>query len=141
MSGRSKISLAVAFFCMVGPIMAQGQSSDLPAGLGKEVVQSVCTACHKANQITRSSGYSHAGWRELIGTMIDLSGSPEQEAITEYLATHFPENTRRQPKLIPGSASISFKEWKVPTLGQRSRDPVQAPDGSIWWAGQWGNLI
>jgi Streptogramin lyase len=29
----------------------------------------------------------------------------------------------------------------MPTLGQRSRDPIQAADGSIWWAGQFGNLI
>ena len=29
----------------------------------------------------------------------------------------------------------------MPTLGQRSRDPVEAADGSIWWAGQWGNVI
>ena len=120
---------------------AQRQSSDLPAGPGKELVQGVCVACHKINQITRSSGYTREGWRELIGTMIDLSGSPAHETITTYLTTHFPENTKRKPKLIPGSASISFKDWKVPTLGQRSRDPVQAPDGSIWWAGQWANLI
>ncbi len=38
-------------------------------------------------------------------------------------------------------AKVSFREWVVPTLGQRSRDPVEAPDGSIWWAGQWGNLV
>jgi virginiamycin B lyase len=121
--------------------MAQRQSSDLPAGPGKDVVQSLCTSCHRADQITRSSGYTPEGWQELIGTMIDLSGNPERDMITEYLATQFPENTRRQPKLIPGNVSISFTSWKVPTLGQRSRDPVQAPDGSIWWAGQWGNLI
>jgi virginiamycin B lyase len=77
----------------------------------------------------------------LIGTMIDLSGNPQQETIISYLATHFPENGKRKPELVPGSTSISFQEWVVPTLGQRSRDPVQAPDGSIWWAGQWGNLI
>ena len=29
----------------------------------------------------------------------------------------------------------------MPTLGQGARDPVEAPDGTIWWAGQWGNLI
>jgi virginiamycin B lyase len=141
MSGVSKTSLAVAFFCMVGFAMAQDKESDLPAGPGQQVVQTLCTTCHQTNQITRSSGYTRDGWRELIGTMIDLSESPQQETITTYLATHFPENSRRKPDLIPGSASISFKEWTVPTLGQRSRDPVQAPDGSIWWAGQWGNLI
>ena len=42
---------------------------------------------------------------------------------------------------MPGDAEIAFKEWQVPTLGQRSRDPVEAADGAIWWAGQWGNLI
>ena len=26
-------------------------------------------------------------------------------------------------------------------VDQRARDPVEAPDGTIWWAGQWGNLI
>ena len=29
----------------------------------------------------------------------------------------------------------------MPTLGQRSRDPIQAEDGSIWYAGQFGNLM
>jgi virginiamycin B lyase len=29
----------------------------------------------------------------------------------------------------------------MPTLGQRTRDPIQAADGTIWWAGQFGNLI
>ena len=63
------------------------------------------------------------------------------EKIAGYLATHFPSSKKRAPKLIPGSNQISFKKWTVPTLGQRSRDPVEAADGTIWWAGQWGNLI
>ena len=29
----------------------------------------------------------------------------------------------------------------MPQLGQRTRDPMQAADGSIWYAGQYGNLI
>ena len=36
---------------------------------------------------------------------------------------------------------ITFKEWKVPTLGQRSRDPIQMKDGTIWWTGLYGSLI
>jgi virginiamycin B lyase len=121
---------------------AQSAASELPDGAGKEVVEAVCTGCHQTDQITRSSGYSRAGWQELIGTMIDLSGSPEErDRITRYLATHFPPHDRQAPKLIPGEAEIAFKEWQVPTLGQRARDPVEAADGSIWWSGQWGNLI
>ncbi len=119
----------------------QGREVPLPDGSGKETVQALCRSCHNTNEITNSSGYTRAGWQELIGTMIDLSGSPAQETLTAYLATYFPENTKRKAKLIGGKASISIQEWKVPTLGQRSRDPVEAPDGSIWWAGQWRNLI
>jgi virginiamycin B lyase len=64
--------------------------------------------------------------------MVDLAGSPDKDAIAGYLTQHFPPNARRKPTLVPGDAKITFKEWKVPTLGQRSRDPEEAPDGSIW---------
>lgn len=142
MSRLSIASLVGALFCIATPAMAQGQATMLPDGVGKQLVEGVCTGCHQTNQITRSSGYTLAGWQELIGTMIDLSKSPEeQKQITQYLAAHFPPNTRRAPKLIPGPAQISFRAWVVPTLGQRSRDPVEAPDGSIWWAGQWADLV
>ena len=117
-------------------------SHELPDGAGRELVEGMCTACHPATQIARSSGYSRQGWKELAGTMIDLSDNPQvQGQIIDYLATHFPPNTKRAPRLLPGRSKATFKEWTVPTLGQRARDPVEAPDGSIWWAGQWGNLI
>ncbi len=135
-------SLTSAFFCAFLPFATQAQSPDLPDGAGMELVAGVCTGCHRTNQITRSSGYTSQGWQELTGTMIDLSASPdERETIMAYLATHFPPNDRRTPTLMPGNMHIDFKDWVVPTLGQRSRDPVEATDGSIWWAGQWGNLI
>jgi virginiamycin B lyase len=144
MSGRFMTLLTTAALCSLVPVAAQAQSEapPLPDGDGKELVEATCTACHQTDQITRSSGYTHEDWQELTGTMIDLSGDPEMRAeIVDYLATHFPPNDARAPKLVPGEAEIAFKEWVVPTLGQRSRDPVEAADGSIWWAGQWGNLI
>jgi virginiamycin B lyase len=135
------LSLAGAWFLMMAPLAAQGQPTEFPDGDGKPLVQSLCTACHELNQITRSSGYTREGWRELMQTMIDLSTHPAGETIATYLATHFPADTRLQPTLVPGEASVTFREWTVPTLGQRARDPVQAPDRSIWWAGQWANLV
>ena len=143
MPGRSMTLLTAAALWLLAPAaQAQSQASDLPDGAGKELVEAVCTACHQTNQITRSSGYTREDWQELTGTMVDLSGDPQDQAeIVDYLATHFPPNTARAPKLMPGDAEIAFKEWMVPTLGQRSRDPVEAADGSIWWAGQWGNLV
>lgn len=142
---RSSVaSLTGAIFCalVAFPAQAQSQASSLPEGDGKQLVEGMCTACHQTSQITQSSGYTREGWKELISTMIDLSGSStEQDELIQYLATHFPPSTERSPKLMPGDAQIAFEGWRVPTLGQRSRDPVEAADGSIWWAGQWGNLV
>ena len=114
-----------------------GQEVRLPEGAGQQLVQSLCAQCHGLNQIVRSSGYDLPGWRALIGTMIAL---PDAQAatITKYLAEHFPEKPGRRPTLIQGDVSIEITEWMAPTLGQRSRDPIQAPDGSIWWAGSVG---
>lgn len=128
----SLASLAAAVLYALGSVaaLAQSQVSRLPDGADKQLVEDVCTGCHRNNQITRSSGYTLEGWRELASAMIDLSANPEDEAkIARYLVTHFPPNIKRAPKLIPGGAQIRFKEWKVPTLGQRSRDPIQASDG------------
>lgn len=136
--------VAGAIFCALLPLAAEAQSrpAGLPEGAGEETVEGVCTACHPAGPITRSLGYTREGWRELIGTMVDLSSRPEQrDEITGYLAARFPPSTARTPRLVPGDASVAFEEWRVPTPGQRARDPVEAPDGSIWWAGQWGNLV
>ncbi len=65
----------------------------------------------------------------------------EADAIADYLAAHFPEKTERRPVLVSGPVEIDIKEWVVPTLGQRSRDPIEAPDGSIWWTGMWASLV
>jgi virginiamycin B lyase len=133
--------LASWFFLMIGVFTVDGQPTPLPEGEGKQLVQGVCVACHDSNQITRSSGYTREGWRELIQTMIDLPGGQAEATLSNYLAAHFPVGSKSKPTLVSGEASVMFREWKVPTLGQRSRDPIEAPDGSIWWAGQWSNLI
>lgn len=132
--GLYLMSMAPAAYGAQAPVQ-------LPDGEGKAHVQGLCATCHNLNLIPRSSGYTRAGWQELIGNMINIAGTPAEASITEYLATHFPPNTKLQPTLLPGPVSISFKEWKVPQLGQRSRDPVQSPDGSIWYCGQYGNIV
>ena len=108
----------------------------LPDGMGKELVQRACTTCHGVNQISNSTGYTKERWQALFGNMIKLP-DPQADTVAQYLATHFPHKPGREPKLVPGPVQISFREWQVPTLGQRSRDPVQSPDGMIWWAGHW----
>jgi virginiamycin B lyase len=116
--------------------------AELPAGEGRDLVNGYCTSCHAVNRITYSSGYTREDWLALTASMIDLSQVSEQrDVLLDYLAEHFPPNNLRTPKLIDGDVKITFKEWLVPTLGQRSRDPVEAPDGSIWWVGQWGDVL
>jgi virginiamycin B lyase len=135
--------ISIAVLALVPALApAQGKPSGLPEGAGKERVEAMCLACHQAREILRSSGYTREGWRELIGTMIDLSGAPEvRDGITQYLATNFPPNNRRAPKLMAGSERVVFTEWQTPTLGSRSRDPIQAADGTIWYAAQWADRI
>jgi virginiamycin B lyase len=136
--------LLTASALALAPLTAHAQSKHpaLPEGKAKAMVEGVCTGCHQTKMITGSSGFTQDGWKELAGTMIDLSGNPEaNDQITKYLAANFPPNTKRASKLVPGAMQLTFKEWVTPTLGQRSRDPVLGPDGNIWWAWQWGNLI
>ncbi|MBM3539789.1 MAG: cytochrome C [Alphaproteobacteria bacterium] len=127
----------------LGLVAAEAAAQQLPEAAGRGTVEGVCTGCHRTNVINQSSGYTHREWKELVGTMIDLSASKQTEdEILNYLTTNFPPNTRRAPKQVSGShPAPQFKEWTTPTLGQRSRDPVEALDGSIWWVGQFGNVI
>lgn len=109
---------------------------------GRFLVEAACTSCHNNRLIERSSGYSRADWSKLSAVMIDLSGAPkDREAILDYLATTFPPNENRVSTPIPGPIKLNFETWEVPTLGQRPRDPVEATDGSIWWVGQWGDIL
>jgi virginiamycin B lyase len=134
--------MTAAFLCAIAPVAAHAQRGQvtLPDGPGKEVVQARCTACHGLNQIAGAAGYDQAGWRHLIESMVALP--PDQmTAATTYLAANYPAKPGRRPTLVPGDAKITFKEWVVPTLGQRSRDPLQTPDGTIWWTGMYASLI
>ena len=113
------------------------------AGVGKQLVEHRCTGCHQTNMITQSSGYTREDWTELVSTMIDLSSVPEdREAIPHAIS---PRISRRTPRVRPSDARAPCRcrsrNVQTPTLGQRTRDPVQAADGLIWWAGQFGNLI
>jgi virginiamycin B lyase len=139
--------LTVALFAFVVPALhsqapagGRGQAITFPDGAGKEIVQAECAKCHGLNQITNSAGYTSQKWQELFSTMVKLP-DPQAATVSRYLATHFPPKPGREPVLVSGPVTVSFKEWMVPTLGQRSRDPVQTADGMIWWAGQYGNIV
>lgn len=136
------IGTAVIGACsLLASLGAYAQASpSLPDGEGRALVLAHCTRCHTTAQIERSAGLgSAAEWQGLIATMVKLPGA-QSETIAKYLAQHFPEDSSRRPTLIAGDTDIEIIEWMVPTLGQRSRDPAEAPDGSIWWTGMWASL-
>lgn len=112
----------------------------LPDGEGRDLVTGSCSGCHALSMITGAAGYTQEQWRGLTSTMIRLP-EPQQTTITQYLAAHFPPKPGRAPTLVPGDVTVTFREWIVPTLGQRSRDPLQTPDGTIWWNGQFISLV
>ncbi len=123
-------------------LTAPAPAQDLPAGAAREMVEGICSSCHRTNLITRSSGYSRQDWDRLTAAMIDLSGDPETKAgMMAYLAEHFPPSANRAATPVRGDLELSFEQWVVPTLGQRARDPVEAADGAIWWVGQWSDVL
>jgi virginiamycin B lyase len=129
-----------AGLCLVAACVATAFAQPLPEGVGKTLVESLCVSCHGTARITRSAGFDSADeWRALFDTMIELA-DPQATTIATYLAEHYPADESRKPVLIDGPVQISIDEWITPTLGQRSRDPVEAPDGSIWWTGMWASL-
>jgi virginiamycin B lyase len=135
--------LATAALAAASSLAAEhdAKASGLPAGDGVELVEAMCTACHNLNPVINSMGYSPEDWRELIATMIDLEGTEELDEIVAYLGENLPPSDNRAPNLIEGDIEITFTEWVSPTPGQRTRDPIEAPDGSIWWTGQWADLV
>lgn len=135
--------ISAAFAVIPLTAVAQGQKPPaMPDGKGKQLVEAMCSACHALNLIQNSSGYTRDQWKELTSYMVDMSGSPaQQNEVLDYLTKSFPPENPRQAKQVPGSYKIAFKEIVTTQLGQRTRDPIQAADGSIWYAGQFGNLI
>jgi virginiamycin B lyase len=99
----------------------------------------VCSQCHGVERVT-SGGDTREGWAALIASMVTL---PKEQAdvITEYLGTHFPTSPRPRAVIVPGPATVSIKEWVVPSLGSRPHDPLATEDGAIWWTGMWANVL
>lgn len=140
---RSIGTFAAAMLCAVPSAQSQGQQRQqvqLVEGEGREVVQIVCSQCHSLNMVANSGGYTREGWKQLIGSMVRLR-SEHEDAVTAYLAQHYAVKPRPDAVVISGGTKVVIREWMLPTLGQRPHDPAPAPDGSIWWTGQWANVL
>ena len=131
--------VAIAGFAAL--LLSQTVASALPQGEGESLVREHCSSCHRPEILDRAQGYNTVSeWRELMATMVALD-EPRADLIARYLAKHFQSKPELYPTLVPGPVNIEIEEWLVPTLGQRSRDPVEGLDGSIWWTGMWASLV
>lgn len=131
--------VAIAGFAAL--LLSQTVASALPQGEGESLVREHCSSCHRPEILERAQGYNTTSeWRELMATMVALD-EPRADLIARYLAKHFQSKPELYPTLVPGPVNIEIDEWLVPTLGQRSRDPVEGLDGSIWWTGMWASLV
>ena len=90
-------SRAGALACALALVVAGAERAIRPARRRGQGGWSRPSARRATRPIRSRAAWLHRdGWRELIGTMVDLAGSPEQQAeITPYLAAHFPPNDRR----------------------------------------------
>lgn len=144
MRGSSLLALTGAVFLYSAtPALAQAPQAppfQLPDGDGKAVVQNRCSACHGLNMINNMAGSTKEQWHALFSTMVKLPGD-QADVVASYLATSFPKQIKPPAVVVPGPATVSIKEWIVPTLGQRPHDPLGTPDGNIWWTGQYADLL
>jgi virginiamycin B lyase len=141
---RSAVAAALLTASIAAHAQTQQGNVPMPEGKGKQLVEAMCSSCHSLQLIQNSSGYTHEQWRELTSNMVNMSGSAAQQSeVLDYLAKNFPpgDTKRTGAKAVPGTLQLTWKEYKASKLGQRTRDPIEAADGSIWYAGQFGNLI
>jgi virginiamycin B lyase len=140
MREKSRLSLIAAVLLSSG-LAARGE--DLPDGKGKELVAATCTGCHTfASRV--GAGYTAKGWHTVMRMMLNqgVPIPPDQLGpMTEYLIENFPEQPKPKGVVIPGPATVSMKEWQVPTPGSRPHDPLAARDGSLWYTGQMANVL
>jgi virginiamycin B lyase len=132
--------LGVATFTVPASGQRGGETVQLPEGGGKQLVESNCARCNGLNLIVSSWGNTKQGWHDLIGTMVALPRE-QADAVTTYLAANFPEKPAPAAVVVKGPVELTIKEWLVPTLGSRPRDPLAARDGSFWWAGMYGHRL
>jgi hypothetical protein len=131
--------LSAAAVLSIASLQAQ---TTLPDGNGKQIVQTNCVACHELLRIT-NAGHTRDEWDTVVHNMIMMGAElkPEQvSVVTNYLASNFPPKARSNAPTITGAVQANFKEFKSPTRAF-PHDPYAAPDGSIWYSGQLGNVL
>ena len=135
-----RVALLVLFIwvsgCMHASLMAQGSTSALPDGEGKDVVVRMCTGCHALDEVVAKRA-TEAGWKPIVSDMVALGATgtdEEQRLVAAYLGKYFRDELRRAHGvcLIRAGcgrqhASVRLTMCKLPRAKddgrQRSRKP------------------
>jgi virginiamycin B lyase len=115
----------------------------LPEGPGRALVEAQCVKCHGLDTVARA-GYSRDDWRTRVSMMLNVGATlapGDVDTVIAYLAKSFPEKPAPAAAIVPGDAKVAFREWIVPTAGSRPHDPLAVRDGSLWYTGQFANLL
>lgn len=135
-----RLALAASAFMAAAAYAAE---TPLPEGKGKKLIEENCTACHETARIT-AGGYTEQAWRNNVNQMLNV-GAPlskdDAEELIQYLAKNFPAKPKPKAVLVSGEHNVGITEWLVPTPGSRPHDPLGAADGSIWYSGQFANVL
>src|SRR6185295_10840939 len=129
----------IAVCCSLPGVSAQG----LPPGNAKSLVETECTTCHEVTMITTAQ-HTHQDWQLLVERMVSAGANiPKNQMamVVDYLAKGFPEKDVPKAVIVPGAVKVTFKEWKVPTVGSRPHDPLATHDGYLWYTGQYANVL
>jgi competence protein ComEA len=84
-----RLTLLVPF--LISSFFQSAHAQDLVAGKGKDVVESVCGACHGTDLVS-SRRATRQGWSYIVDDMVSRGASASNEqiaAINEYLAKNY----------------------------------------------------
>lgn len=74
-------------------IAGKAPAHTLPEGPGKELVETICSACHSVSLVAKQQK-TKAEWQSLVATMLngdDSVKAADRETIADYLAACFPK--------------------------------------------------
>lgn len=97
-SNPVKRAAAAVLFAM--PCFASSNAAQLPDGPGKATVERICSGCHPA-QIVLGRRDTKDGWAQVVSDMVDKGANgtdAEFNTIIDYLAKHFPKNSKPDSK-------------------------------------------
>src|SRR4051812_26785749 len=113
----TKISLMLSVGSIAAALTAPAAAQNLPAGKNKEMVEKICTGCHELSLVT-DRGRSKDDWTAVVKSMIDMGADIKADQVTpvaDYLASALPPRQGAAAPTVSGTATASFKEWKLPT--------------------------